>query len=201
MSTINSASVRVGIPPALLGRTGNRRWVHVSGETVRDVINGLEAEYPGLRFNICHETGELRPYVNIFVGGEEVRFLDGLDTPVPSGTTIHVIHSVAGGESLRLGTGGHFMTTAYPSGTTLLLAGTKRGLFLLTSEDRKDWKVDTQPLEGTPASSMRSTIPARGACLRLTTATSSGSSCVTATTWARPGRSRRRASNFRTRVA
>jgi sulfur-carrier protein len=97
MTVSSSAPVRVGIPPALLGRTGNRRWVHVSGDTVRDIIEALERDYPGLRFNICHETGELRPFVNIFVDGEEVRYLDGLDTAVPRGATIHVIHSMAGG--------------------------------------------------------------------------------------------------------
>jgi molybdopterin synthase sulfur carrier subunit len=81
----------------LLGRTGNRRWVRVEACTVRDVIGALERDYPGLRFNLCHETGELRPFVNIFLEREDVRYLDGLDTPVPSGATIHVIHSVAGG--------------------------------------------------------------------------------------------------------
>jgi molybdopterin synthase sulfur carrier subunit len=88
---------RVFIPSALLDRTGNRRLVSVSAGTVREIIEALERDYPGLRFNLCHETGELRPYVNIFVEGENVRFLQDLDTPVPAGATVHVIHSVAGG--------------------------------------------------------------------------------------------------------
>jgi sulfur-carrier protein len=92
-----TASVTVRIPAALLNRTGQRQAVEVSGRTVREVIDALEQEHSGLRFNICHETGELRPFVNIFLGTEEIRYLQGLDTPVPPGATIHVIHSVAGG--------------------------------------------------------------------------------------------------------
>ena len=61
------------------------------------VIAALDAQYPGLRFNLCHETGELRPFVNIFLEGESVRFLQGLDTPLMGGATVHIIHSVAGG--------------------------------------------------------------------------------------------------------
>ena len=90
-------AVTVRIPAALLNRTGNRHSVLVTGGTVREIIESLEREYPGLRFNICHETGDLRPFVNIFLGTEDIRYLQGLDTPVPTGATIHVIHSVAGG--------------------------------------------------------------------------------------------------------
>lgn len=89
--------ITVSIPSALLMRTGQRRRVPVSGRTVREVIEALERDYPGLRFNICHETGELRPFVNIFLGSEEVRYLQGLDTPVHPGAMLHIIHSVAGG--------------------------------------------------------------------------------------------------------
>ena len=90
-------SVSVWIPPALRERTGNRRQVHAVGRTVREMIDALERDYPGLRFNLCHETGELRPYVNIFLEGENVRFLQGLETPLNGGATVHIIHSVAGG--------------------------------------------------------------------------------------------------------
>ena len=52
---------------------------------------------PGLTFSICEETGDLRPFVNVFVGQESVRFLQGIDTPVAPGDVVHIIHSVAGG--------------------------------------------------------------------------------------------------------
>jgi molybdopterin synthase sulfur carrier subunit len=50
-----------------------------------------------LRFNLCYETGEIRTFVNIFVNGNNVRYLQGLDTMVPAGATLHVLQSVAGG--------------------------------------------------------------------------------------------------------
>jgi sulfur-carrier protein len=89
--------VVVRIPPALFGRTGGRRSVPARGATVDEVLANLEDACPGLRFHILHETGELRPFVNIFLETENIRFLQGLQTPVPAGATLHVIHSVAGG--------------------------------------------------------------------------------------------------------
>ena len=89
--------VTVAIPPALRDRTGRQRLVQVEGGNVREVIEDLERNYPGIRFNICYETGELRPYVNVFVGDESVRYLDGLDTPLQPNDTVHIMHSIAGG--------------------------------------------------------------------------------------------------------
>ncbi len=97
MNSASSVSARVRVPVALLMRTGNRRWVEAGGGTIREIIDSLERDYPGLRFHLCHETGELRPYVNLFLGAENVRYLQGLDTRVAAGATIHIIHSVAGG--------------------------------------------------------------------------------------------------------
>jgi molybdopterin synthase sulfur carrier subunit len=89
--------VTVRIPVTLRSRTGNLAAVQVAGQDIRAVIQALEAAYPGLRFNLCYETGELRPYVNIFVDRENIRYLQGLDTPVPPGATLHILQSVAGG--------------------------------------------------------------------------------------------------------
>jgi len=97
VNTVESKAVRVNIPRALLNRTGNQRWVEVHGDTIRELINALDAAYPGLKFNLCFETGELRQFVNIFVQGEDARALQGLDTPVPPGATVYLIHSIAGG--------------------------------------------------------------------------------------------------------
>ncbi len=85
------------IPAALRTRTGNRETVHVSGETVRHVIVSLDGAYQGLQYNLCHETGDLRPFVNIYVNGQNIRYLQGLDTSVPAGAVIHILQSVAGG--------------------------------------------------------------------------------------------------------
>lgn len=89
--------VTVLLPSALTNRTANRTSIAVSGATVREVIAALDAAHPGLRFNLCHETGELRPFVNIFVNGVHVRYLRGIETPLASGATLHIMPSVAGG--------------------------------------------------------------------------------------------------------
>jgi len=92
-----AAPVTVVVPVALRSRTGNRSRVTVPSGTVREVIEALDRDYPGLRFNLCYETGELRTFVNIFVNNDHVRYLQGLDTPVPPGATLFVLQSVAGG--------------------------------------------------------------------------------------------------------
>ena len=64
---------------------------------LRDVIAHLDAAYPGLGGRILDEAGNLRRFVNVYVGDEDVRFARGLDTPVPAGSRVSVIPAVAGG--------------------------------------------------------------------------------------------------------
>ena len=87
----------VSLPYALRSRAGNHSSVTVTGRTVHEIIAALDQAFPGLRFNLCHETGELRPYVNIFLDRENIRYLQGLDTAVKAGATLHILQSVAGG--------------------------------------------------------------------------------------------------------
>ena len=94
---VTSPNATVSLPNALRARAGNRRTVVVNGSTIREIIAALDHDFPGLRFNLCYETGELRSYVNIFLDGENIRYLDGLDTLVRNGATIHILQSVAGG--------------------------------------------------------------------------------------------------------
>ncbi len=94
---IAEASVTVLLPGELHVRAGGRQSVRVEGATLHAVIDALENAYPGLRFNLCYETGELRPFVNVFVNGVHVRYIQGLETPIPAGATIHILPSVAGG--------------------------------------------------------------------------------------------------------
>jgi sulfur-carrier protein len=89
--------VKVSFPIALRARIGNRDAVVVAGRTVREIIDALDQDFPGLRFNLCHETGELRPFVNIFLNRENIRYLQGLDTPVSPEATLYILQSVAGG--------------------------------------------------------------------------------------------------------
>jgi sulfur-carrier protein len=90
-------TVTVILPHVLRAKIGNRKSVTVAGSTIRQIIDALDHDFPGLQFNLCHETGELRPYVNIFLDREDIRYLHGLDTPVHAGATIHILQSVAGG--------------------------------------------------------------------------------------------------------
>ncbi len=90
-------TITVTLPNALYARIGNRKSVSASGRTVREIIDALDQNFPGLRFNLCHETGEVRPYVSIFLNRENIRSLQGLDTPVFPGARMHILQSVAGG--------------------------------------------------------------------------------------------------------
>ena len=91
------SSITVSLPGALRAKVGNRAEVSIVGETVRDIIEALERDFPGLRFNLCYETGELRQYVNVFLNRVNIRYLQGLDTPVSAGAIVHIFQSVAGG--------------------------------------------------------------------------------------------------------
>ncbi len=96
-NAIPSATVK--LPQLLRNKAGNHTSVTAFGSTIREIIEALDHDYPGLGFNLCFETGELRPYVNIFLDGENIRFMQGLDTPVRMGATIYILQSVAGGRS------------------------------------------------------------------------------------------------------
>jgi sulfur-carrier protein len=96
-SSMAIPTVIVLFPHALRERAGGHASVMASGRTVREVIEALERDFPGMRFNLCHETGELRPYVNIFLDQDNIRYLQGLDTAVHAGATLRILQSVAGG--------------------------------------------------------------------------------------------------------
>src|SRR6266481_6108084 len=91
------SSITVSLPTVLRPKVGNRATISVAGSTIREIIDALDHDFPGLRFNLCYETGELRSYVNIFLNRANIRYLQGLETPVHIGATIHILQSVAGG--------------------------------------------------------------------------------------------------------
>ena len=90
-------SVQVRIPTILRSYTGGASEVAAQGDTLVEVLDDLEARYPGIRARVVDETGRLRRFVNVYVGNDDVRFLDGLSTPTPAGTPVSVIPAVAGG--------------------------------------------------------------------------------------------------------
>jgi sulfur-carrier protein len=90
-------SVSVRIPTPLRNATGGASQVTVEASNVRELVADLERQHPGIRDRICEDTGEIRRFVNVFVGDEDIRFLQGLDTPIPAGTSVSIIPAVAGG--------------------------------------------------------------------------------------------------------
>ena len=90
-------SVSVRIPTILRTYTGGESEVSASGATLAEVLDDLDASYSGIKGRILDEGGELRRFVNVYVGNEDVRFLDNLATPTPDGTQVSVIPAVAGG--------------------------------------------------------------------------------------------------------
>jgi molybdopterin synthase sulfur carrier subunit len=90
-------SVSVRVPTILRTYTGGESEVTASGDTLADVLDDLDASYSGIKGRILDDNGELRRFVNVYVGNDDVRFLDSLATPTPDGTQISVIPAVAGG--------------------------------------------------------------------------------------------------------
>jgi molybdopterin synthase sulfur carrier subunit len=89
--------VIVRVPAQLRPLTGGEREVAVPAGSIRDVISSLETAHPGLQDRLLNEDGTLRRFVNVFVADEDVRFLDGLRTPVVEGQTVSIVPAVAGG--------------------------------------------------------------------------------------------------------
>lgn len=87
---------RVRIPPMLRVETGGEREVSTEGGTVREVVDELVERFPPLGAQL-YEDGELAPFVNVYVEGEDVRTRDGLDTVVPDGSTVILLPAMAGG--------------------------------------------------------------------------------------------------------
>ena len=90
-------SVSVRIPTILRTYTGGESEVSAEGETLAAVLDDLDARYPGIKGRVLDEAGALRRFVNVYVGNDDVRFLEDLQTPTPDGTQVSVIPAVAGG--------------------------------------------------------------------------------------------------------
>jgi sulfur-carrier protein len=88
--------VEVRIPTVLRSYTGGEKAVDASGGSLSALIDDLEANHPGLKERLV-ENGDLRRFVNVYVQGEDIRFLDGLDTAVADGDEVTILPAVAGG--------------------------------------------------------------------------------------------------------
>jgi molybdopterin converting factor small subunit len=90
-------SVTVKIPTQLRAVTGGEAETRAEGATVAEVLDSLYETHEELRGRIAGDDGELRRFVNVYLGGEDIRFLAGLETPVPDGAELTILPAVAGG--------------------------------------------------------------------------------------------------------
>ncbi len=89
-------TIRVKIPTPLRKLTDDNSTVTVSGSDITGIISDLDTKYPGIKDRICEENGEIRPFVNIFVNGEDIRYLDGLNSKLSEDDEVSIVPAVAG---------------------------------------------------------------------------------------------------------
>ncbi len=90
-------AVTVRIPAPLRKLTGGESDVTADGPTVSAIIDNLEANHPGLKERLCDDAGAIRPFVNIYLNDEDIRFLDGPDTKLNEGDMVSIVPAIAGG--------------------------------------------------------------------------------------------------------
>jgi len=90
-------AITVRIPQPLRNLTGNQATVPGDGPNLASCIQTLESSYPGIRERLMDESGQLRRFVNVYVNGDDVRFIDGLSTPLRDGDEVSIVPAVAGG--------------------------------------------------------------------------------------------------------
>jgi molybdopterin synthase sulfur carrier subunit len=90
-------SVLVRIPTPLRRMTDGQARVEMDSSNLGDLVEKLDSSYPGLKDRLVDENGDLRYFVNIYVNGEDVRFLSGLETSTKSGDEVSIVPAVAGG--------------------------------------------------------------------------------------------------------
>jgi len=90
-------TVKVLIPTPLQNLTNNQAEVACEGQSIREVLDSLEANCPGIKARICDDQGNLRRFVNFYVNSEDIRFLDGADTALADGDEVSIVPAIAGG--------------------------------------------------------------------------------------------------------
>jgi molybdopterin converting factor small subunit len=87
----------VWIPQVLRAATGGNKQLELAGATVGDLVTGLVEQYPSLRGQLLSDEGELNRFVNVYVNGQDVRYLDGLKTAVGERDEVRLLPAMAGG--------------------------------------------------------------------------------------------------------
>lgn len=92
-------SVKVRIPTPLQKLTQNKAEVDVQAKNVKDLLDTLERQYPGIRERLCDESGRVRRFVNIYLNEEDIRFLKQESTPLKDGDEVSIVPAIAGGRA------------------------------------------------------------------------------------------------------
>jgi molybdopterin synthase sulfur carrier subunit len=90
-------AIIVRIPQPLRSLTKDAATVDGSGDSLLACIDFLDSQYPGVRERVMDESGEIRRFVNVYINGDDVRFIQGLKSPVKDGDEISIVPAVAGG--------------------------------------------------------------------------------------------------------
>ncbi|MEN9215105.1 MAG: MoaD/ThiS family protein [Gloeomargarita sp. DG02_3_bins_56] len=90
-------AVRVLIPTPLQKLTQERDVVECEAQSVAQLVESLERDWPGMKNRLCDESGQIRRFVNVFVNSEDIRFLQGRDTPLQDGDEVSIVPAIAGG--------------------------------------------------------------------------------------------------------
>ncbi|MET9314698.1 ubiquitin-like small modifier protein 1 [Kribbella sp. NPDC003505] len=90
-------SVSVRVPTILRPYTQGVSEVSAEGTTLTEVLDSLDASYPGIKGRVLDDSGELRRFVNVYVDDDDVRFAEGLQTTIKDGGQVSIIPAVAGG--------------------------------------------------------------------------------------------------------
>lgn len=90
-------SVKVLIPTPLQKLTNNQATIECTGSNITELLEALESNCPGIKNRLCDDSGELRRFVNFYVNSEDIRFLNGKDTPLKDGDEVSIIPAIAGG--------------------------------------------------------------------------------------------------------
>ncbi|TVQ12068.1 MAG: MoaD/ThiS family protein [Leptolyngbya sp. DLM2.Bin27] len=90
-------AVKVLIPTPLQKFTKDQATIECEGGNIIELLDALETSCPGIKARLCDDTGELRRFINFYVNSEDIRFLDGKDTPLGDGDEVSIVPAVAGG--------------------------------------------------------------------------------------------------------
>jgi sulfur-carrier protein len=90
-------AIKVRIPTPLQKLTENKGEVDVQAASVKDMINQLEKNFPGIKDRICDESGKVRRFVNVYLNEEDIRFLQQEETSLKDGDQISIVPAIAGG--------------------------------------------------------------------------------------------------------